>query len=58
MVCFGKIIGAGLPVGAYGGKKEIMSVVSPSWASLSSRNSIRESISDVYGEKEFRNLKR
>ena len=29
MVCFGKIIGAGLPVGAYGGKKEIMSVVSP-----------------------------
>ena len=29
MVCFGKIIGAGLPVGAYGGKKEIMDVVSP-----------------------------
>ncbi|TJX13086.1 glutamate-1-semialdehyde-2,1-aminomutase [Tissierella creatinini] len=29
MVCFGKIIGGGLPVGAYGGKKEIMSVVSP-----------------------------
>ena len=25
----GKIIGAGLPVGAYGGKKEIMSMVSP-----------------------------
>lgn len=29
MTCFGKIIGAGLPVGAYGGKKEIMEVVSP-----------------------------
>ena len=29
MVCFGKIIGAGLPVGAYGGTREIMSMVSP-----------------------------
>ena len=29
MVCFGKIIGSGMPVGAYGGKKEIMQVVSP-----------------------------
>lgn len=29
MACFGKIIGAGLPVGAYGGKKEIMEYVSP-----------------------------
>ncbi|MFR0019481.1 MAG: glutamate-1-semialdehyde 2,1-aminomutase [Paraclostridium sp.] len=29
MACFGKIIGAGLPVGAYGGKKEIMNMVSP-----------------------------
>jgi len=27
--CFGKIIGGGLPVGAYGGKKEIMQLVSP-----------------------------
>lgn len=30
VVCFGKIIGAGLPVGAYGGKRAIMSQVSPS----------------------------
>lgn len=30
MACFGKIIGGGLPVGAYGGTKEIMSVISPS----------------------------
>jgi glutamate-1-semialdehyde 2,1-aminomutase len=30
LTCFGKIIGGGLPVGAYGGKKEIMSMISPS----------------------------
>lgn len=30
MACFGKIIGAGLPVGAYGGKADIMKSVSPS----------------------------
>lgn len=29
MACFGKIIGGGFPVGAYGGKKEIMKMVSP-----------------------------
>lgn len=29
MACFGKIIGGGLPVGAYGGKREIMQMVSP-----------------------------
>ncbi|MGL4362992.1 MAG: glutamate-1-semialdehyde 2,1-aminomutase [Cellulosilyticaceae bacterium] len=29
MVAFGKIIGGGLPVGAYGGKKEIMQCISP-----------------------------
>ena len=28
--CLGKIIGGGMPVGAYGGKKEIMDYVSPS----------------------------
>src|SRR6266700_7868039 len=27
--CFGKIIGGGLPVGAYGGKREIMEMVAP-----------------------------
>ena len=30
MVCFGKIIGAGMPVGAYGGRRELMEYVSPS----------------------------
>ncbi len=29
MACFGKIIGGGLPVGAYGGSKKIMNCVSP-----------------------------
>ncbi|KWT76817.1 glutamate-1-semialdehyde 2,1-aminomutase [Candidatus Magnetominusculus xianensis] len=29
LTCLGKIIGGGLPAGAYGGKKEIMSLVSP-----------------------------
>jgi glutamate-1-semialdehyde 2,1-aminomutase len=30
LVTYGKIIGGGLPVGAYGGRKEIMKLVSPS----------------------------
>ncbi|MEG1847200.1 MAG: glutamate-1-semialdehyde 2,1-aminomutase [Lachnospiraceae bacterium] len=29
MACFGKIIGGGLPVGAYGGRRTIMEMVSP-----------------------------
>ena len=29
LTTFGKIIGAGMPVGAYGGRREVMSVVSP-----------------------------
>jgi glutamate-1-semialdehyde 2,1-aminomutase len=29
LTCLGKIIGGGLPVGAYGGKREIMSLISP-----------------------------
>lgn len=29
LTCLGKIIGGGLPVGAYGGKREIMSLVAP-----------------------------
>ena len=30
LTCFGKVIGGGLPVGAYGGRAEIMDCVSPS----------------------------
>lgn len=29
LVCYGKVIGAGMPVGAFGGKKEIMSCIAP-----------------------------
>lgn len=29
IVCLGKIIGGGMPVGAYGGRKEIMSLIAP-----------------------------
>lgn len=29
MTCLGKVIGGGLPVGAYGGKREIMSMIAP-----------------------------
>jgi glutamate-1-semialdehyde 2,1-aminomutase len=29
IVCFGKVIGGGLPVGAYGGRKELMDLVAP-----------------------------
>jgi glutamate-1-semialdehyde 2,1-aminomutase len=30
LTCFGKVIGGGLPVGAYGGRREIMELVAPS----------------------------
>jgi glutamate-1-semialdehyde 2,1-aminomutase len=30
LVCFGKILGGGMPVGAYGGRRDIMELVSPS----------------------------
>ena len=29
LTCLGKVIGGGMPVGAYGGRKDVMSVVSP-----------------------------
>lgn len=32
LVTYGKIIGAGMPVGAYGGRKEIMKMISPAGA--------------------------
>ena len=37
MVTYGKIIGAGMPVGAYGGRKEIMEMVSPAGPGLPGR---------------------
>jgi glutamate-1-semialdehyde 2,1-aminomutase len=32
LTCFGKVIGGGLPVGAYGGRREIMDMVAPQGA--------------------------
>ena len=32
LTCLGKVIGGGLPVGAYGGKREIMEMISPAGA--------------------------
>ena len=29
LTCLGKVIGGGLPVGAYGGRREIMQMVAP-----------------------------
>ncbi len=46
LTCLGKVIGGGLPVGAYGGKREIMEQIAPSWTDLSSRNLIRKSACD------------
>ena len=34
LTCLGKVIGGGLPVGAFGGKKEIMSQIAPSGSCL------------------------
>ena len=38
IVCFGKIIGGGLPVGAFASSNEIMSYLSPNGPSLSGRD--------------------
>ena len=43
MSCFGKIVGGGLPVGAYGGRKEIMTQVAPEGAGISGWHPIRKS---------------
>ncbi len=41
LTTLGKIIGGGLPVGAYGGKKEIMQMVCSGWTNVSSRHTFR-----------------
>jgi glutamate-1-semialdehyde 2,1-aminomutase len=38
MTCLGKIIGGGLPVGAYGGRREIMEQVAPSGRAVAAEN--------------------
>ena len=46
LTCLGKVIGGGLPVGAFGGKREIMEMIAPSWSGISSRYIIRKSTCD------------
>ena len=38
LTALGKVIGGGLPVGAFGGKREIMEQLNSLWTSLSSRH--------------------
>ena len=43
LVTYGKIIGAGMPVGAYGGRRDVMELVAPAGKSLSGRYFKRKS---------------
>lgn len=40
LTCLGKVIGGGLPVGAYGGRREIMQLVAPRRPDVSSRHTL------------------
>ena len=40
LTALGKIVGGGLPVGAYGAKSEIMQSLSPPWSCVPSRHII------------------
>ena len=46
LTCLGKIIGGGLPVGAYGGRADLMELVSPAGPGLSGGHAFRESAGD------------
>jgi glutamate-1-semialdehyde 2,1-aminomutase len=51
IVCFGKVIGGGLPVGAFAAREEIMNYLAPLRTSLSSRNTVWKSIAMAAGLK-------
>ena len=42
LTTLGKVIGGGVPVGAYGGRRNVMSMIAPGGARLSSRNAFRQ----------------
>ena len=46
LTTLGKVIGGGLPVGAYGGRREIMELVAPAGARLPGGDALRESARD------------
>ena len=42
MTCLGKVVGGGLPIGAYGGRKEIMEMMAPQGSVYQGGNAFRE----------------
>ena len=46
LTCLGKIIGGGLPVGAYGGRADLMALVSPAGPGLSGGHAVGEPAGD------------
>ena len=46
LTCLGKIIGGGLPVGAYGGRADLMELVSPAGPGLSGGHAVGQSARD------------
>ena len=49
LTCLGKIIGGGLPVGAYGGRADVMELVAPVGPGLSGGNAVGQSAGDDRG---------
>ena len=49
LTCLGKIIGGGLPVGAYGGRADVMELVAPVGTRLSGGNAVGKSAGDDRG---------
>ena len=52
--CFGKVIGGGLPVGAFGGRADIMDCLAPLGPGLSGRHLERQSAGDGGGHRRAR----
>ena len=52
LTCLGKIIGGGLPVGAYGGRRDIMQMVAPRRAGVPGGDAVGESAGDGGGDRD------
>ena len=46
LTCLGKIIGGGMPVGAFGGRQDIMDMLAPLGPGVSGRNTVRQPCCD------------
>ena len=51
LTCLGKIIGGGLPVGAYGGRADVMAMVAPAGPGVPGGHALRESAGDGGGHR-------